>query len=152
MNLFTHFTIHKNWRSIDFEKGGVDLPKKTLHANTSPMMQSSSKITHYKPFFLPHFTIHENWPSRNYKTPHSRYTRCITRTHHIRCVVVLFLCPSVGERRAPMGARYFFSPESAAVMVLMVADFPAPTVPTNKMFSVWLTRSYRWNIFLAEGR
>lgn len=28
MNLFTHFTIHKNWRSIDFEKGGVDLPKK----------------------------------------------------------------------------------------------------------------------------
>lgn len=51
MNLFTHFTIHKNWRSIDFEKGGVDLPKKTLHANTSPMMQFSSKITHYKPFF-----------------------------------------------------------------------------------------------------
>lgn len=51
MNLFTHFTIHKNWRIIDFEKGGVDLLKKTLHANTSPMMQSSSKVTHYKPFF-----------------------------------------------------------------------------------------------------
>lgn len=152
MNLFTHLTIHKNWRSIDFEKGGVDLPKKKLYMQTLRQwcnLQVKLRITN---LFLPHFTIHENWPSRNYKTPHSRYTRCITRTHHIRCVVVLFLCPSVGERRAPMGARYFFSPESAAVMVLMVADFPAPTVPTNKMFSVWLTRSYRWNIFLAEGR
>lgn len=134
-----------------FKRGGWGrkLTQKTWHAKHFANLPSKN----YAPMNLfTNFTIHKNCLSRDLKIPHSQYTRSIIRTYHIRCVVVLFLRPSVGERRAPMGARYFFSPESAAVMVLMVADFPAPTVPTSKMFSWWLTRSYRWNIFLAEGR